>query len=269
MKRFLRYLVILVVLAVFMFPVYWLIASAFKSGVDVNAIPPKWLFKPTLDNFTAILKDYGLLNALKNSVVVMLWSVGITVVVGTLAAYGLARYDFKSREGLALDILSIKMLPPIASAIPLYIIANALGLLNTYTVLVLANVLFNLPLVVWVMRIFIEEIPVSIEEAALVDGCAPVKVFFRITAPLMLPGIIATTILCSIFVWNEFMFANILTAYETKTLPVVAAMALQHKNIAWGAACAFGLVLSAPILILVLSVQKYLVRGLTFGVLKD
>jgi multiple sugar transport system permease protein len=160
------------------------------------------------------------------------------------------------------------MVPPIATAIPVYVIALKFGLFNTYWALVLVNAVFNVPLVIWVLRVFIEELPASIEEAALVDGCSRWRVLWSISFPLILPGITAVTILTAIFVWNEFLFANILTGPETKTLPVVVALSIQPRGVAWGVAAAGGTLVSLPIVLLLIIIQRYLVRGLTFGVVK-
>lgn len=263
------YFVVLLVTVIFVFPYFWMVISAFKSRADIIAIPPKIFFQPTLENFEALIEQFYVLPALKNSIIVVLMATTLSVSLGMLASYALARFRFKGKNAIALDVLSIRMVPPIASAIPIYLIALKTGLFNTYWVLALVNAVFNLPLVIWVLRVFVEELPASIEEAAMVDGCSRLRILWSITLPLILPGLVAVTILTSIFVWNEFLFANILTGAETKTLPVVIALSIQPRGVAWGIATAGGTLVSLPIILPLMFIQRYLVRGLTFGVIKS
>jgi len=262
------YLIVVSITLLFIFPYFWMIITAFKPPKDIRAIPPKILFTPTLDNFDGLIREFFILPAIKNSVIVVLMATSLAIIFGMLASYALARFQFRGKNTIALDVLSIRMVPPIASAIPIYVIALRTGLFNTYWMLALVNAVFNIPLVIWVLRVFVEELPLSIEEAALVDGCSRLRILWSITLPLILPGLIATTILTSIFVWNEFLFANILTGPETKTLPVVIALSIETRRVSWGIATAGGTLVSLPIVIPLVFIQRYLVRGLTFGVVK-
>jgi multiple sugar transport system permease protein len=268
LKNVAIYGLIVLVAALFVFPYLWMVLTAFKTGPDLIAVPPKIVFEPSLQNFRDLIDKFHVLPAIFNSVIVVLMATTLAVAFGTLAAYALARFRFRGRDAIALDILTIRMVPPIATAIPIYVIALQTGLFNTYWALALVNAVFNVPLVIWVLRVFIEEMPVSIEEAALVDGCSRWRVLWTITIPLVLPGLMAVTILTAIFVWNEFLFANILTGAETKTLPVVVALSIQPRGVAWGVAAAGGTLVSLPIVVLLILIQRYLVRGLTFGVVK-
>ena len=260
---------ILLVLAVFLFPYYWMVASAFKAAGDVTAYPPVWLFEPTLENFRELFEDLGGLEALRNSLIVVGVSTCLALIIGSMAAYALARYDIKGKETIALEILLIRMLPPIVSVIPLFLLAKKFGLFDTYTILIAIYTLMGLPFVVWVMRVFTQEIPRSIEEAALIDGCTRLQVLFRITLPLMLPGLAATVVIVFMFAWNEYLFATMLTSSHAKTLPVVAALTVKPRAISWGVSSAAGVLMSVPVIVLALLAQRYLVRGLTFGVIKD
>jgi multiple sugar transport system permease protein len=262
------YALVALITMTFVFPYFWMVITAFKLPQDIRAIPPKVLFTPTLSNFQELIAEYQVLPAIRNSVIVVLMATSLAVVFGTLASYALARFRFRGKDSLALDILSIRMVPPIATAIPIYLIALKTGLFNTYWILALVNAVFNIPLVVWVLRVFIEELPLSIEESALVDGCSRLQILRSITLPLIMPGLIATTILTSIFVWNEFLFANILTGPETKTLPIVIALSIETRRVSWGIATAGGTLISLPIVFPLIYIQRYLVRGLTFGVVK-
>jgi multiple sugar transport system permease protein len=262
------HLLLALIALIFVFPYIWMVISSFKTPADIIAIPPKLVFTPTLENFHKLITDFHVVPAIWNSVIVVLMATTVAVLLGVMAAYALARFNFRGKNALALDILAIRMVPPIATAIPVYVIALKSGLFNTYWALVLVNAVFNIPLVIWVLRVFIEELPASIEEAALVDGCSRWRVLWSISFPLILPGITAVTILTAIFVWNEFLFANILTGPETKTLPVVVALSIQPRGVAWGIAAAGGTLVSLPIVLLLMIIQRYLVRGLTFGVVK-
>ena len=267
-RNSLTYAAMICVTALFIFPYFWMVISAFKNRTDTIAIPPKFIFVPTLENFVRLIDDYHLLPAIWNSLVVVMMATSLAVIFGTMASYALARFQFRGKDAVLLELLTIRMVPPIAAAIPIYIIALKAGLFDSYWSLILVNAVFNIPLVVWVLKVFIEEIPVSIEEAALVDGCGRWRILWSITIPLVLPGLIAVMILTAIFVWNEFLFANILTGAETKTLPVAIALSIQPRGVAWGVASAGGTLVSLPMVVLLIFIQRYLVRGLTFGVIK-
>ncbi|MFS8146198.1 hypothetical protein ATY78_03870 [Rhizobium sp. R635] len=252
----------------FAFPIYWMASSSFKSEVDISAFPPIWSFGPTLDNYRQLFTELNAWDALINSALIVGMSTCIAMAAGTMAAYALARFEIKGKEVLAFEILSIRMLPPIVSVIPMFIIARQMGIFDTPWLLTAAYALSGLPFVVWVMRVFIQDIPQSIEEAAMIDGCSRFETFWRVTLPLLLPGLAATMVIVFMFAWNEFLLASMLTSQEAKTLPVIAANAIKPKAIAWGLASAAGVVMSLPVVVLVLLMQRYLVRGLTLGAVK-
>ncbi|WPE23574.1 carbohydrate ABC transporter permease [Shinella zoogloeoides] len=252
----------------FAFPIFWMVTSSFKSEVDISAYPPVWSFSPTLANYTQLFTELNAWQALLNSALIVGLATCIAMAAGTMAAYALARFDVKGKEFLAFEILSLRMLPPIVSVIPMFIIARQLGIFDTPWLLIAAYALSGLPFVVWVMRVFIQDIPQSIEEAAMIDGCSRFETFWRVTLPLLLPGLAATMVIVFMFAWNEFLLASMLTSQEAKTLPVIAANAIKPKAIAWGLASAAGVMMSLPVVVLVLLMQRYLVRGLTLGAVK-
>lgn len=262
------YVAMLSVLLFFLFPYYWMVTAAFKGGGDVTAFPPVWLFEPTLDNFRELFEDLGAWTALKNSLIIVGISTCLAIIFGSMAAYALARFNIKGKEVIAIEILLVRMVPPIVSVIPLFLLAQKLGIFDTYWVLIAIYTLMGLPFTVWVMRVFTQEIPRSIEEAAMIDGCNRVQVLFLVTIPLMLPGVAATVVIVFMFAWNEYLFASLLTSSEARTLPVVAAVTIKPRAISWGVASAAGAVMSLPVVVLALLAQRYLVRGLTFGVVK-
>lgn len=262
------WLAALVVTLFFIFPVYWMFASAFKSDEVSSQFPPVFLFSPTTENFAKMFTELGAGQAMVNSMFIVSLATLLAMIAGTMAAYALARFPVAGKNALALEVLSIRMLPPIVSVIPLFIIARFLGVFDTPWLLIAVYALTGLPFVVWIMRVFIQDIPQSVEEAAMIDGCGRIEAFARVTLPLLLPGLAATMVIVFMFAWNEFLLASLLTSSEAKTLPVIAANAIKPKAIAFGLACAAGVVMSLPVIVLVLMMQRYLVQGLTLGAVK-
>jgi multiple sugar transport system permease protein len=258
----------LMVTLFFFFPVFWMFTSAFKTDAVSSTYPPAFTFTPSLVNFVHLFTEADAGKALWNSFFIVSIATLLAMVAGTMAAYALARFDIKGKNTLALEVLSIRMLPPIVSVIPLFMIARFLGVFDTPWLLIAVYALTGLPFVVWIMRVFIQDIPQSVEEAAMIDGCGRIEAFWRVTLPLLLPGLAATMVIVFMFAWNEFLLASLLTSSEAKTLPVIAANAIKPKAIAFGLACAAGVVMSVPVIVLVLMMQKYLVQGLTLGAVK-
>jgi len=243
--------------------------SAFKERRDVYNIPPLCVFKPTYKNFVELFGTRNFQGFLTNSLVVAVSSTAISVFAGSLAGYSLARFRIRGKKHIAFWILSIRMMPPIAAAIPLFLIMRNLGLLDTRISLILAYPLINLPYAVWMMRSFIQRIPRELEEAAMIDGCSFFGAFRRVVLPLVAPGLAATAALCFIFSWNEFLFSLLFTGVRARTLPVATVSFQTDRAVLWGQLCAGGLVIIIPVLLFVLLTQRYLVTGLTFGALKE
>lgn len=258
----------LIALAFFSFPTAWMLMSSLKAETDIAVYPPIWLFTPSLESFRHLFEEMNAWDAFLNSALIVGLATSFAMMAGTLAAYALARFDIKNKDFIAFEILSIRMLPPIVSVIPLFMIAKQLGVFDTPWLLMAVYTLNGLPFVVWIMRVFIQEIPQSIEEAALIDGCSRFECFWRVTLPLLLPGLAATMVIIFMFAWNEYLLASILTSKDARTLPVIAASAIKPKAISWGLASAAGVLMSVPVVVLVLMMQRYLVRGLTLGAVK-
>lgn len=271
-KRFVKYGIIALALLATLAPVYWLTTISFKREVDQFALPPKWfVFTPTLEHYAEAFlnRSFGLY--LFNSFFVAVASTVCALVIGTLAAYALARFRLPWRldRKLALWILSTRMFPAIVTAVPLFLIMSNLRLVNTRWSLIIVYTALNLPFVVWMMRGFFAEIPRDLEEAAMVDGDSRMGAFWRVVLPLVAPGLAATAIFCLIVSWNEFLFALLLTQTdETMTLPVGIAGRVTQYGIKWGAMSAAAVMAMVPILVFALSVQRYLVRGLSLGAVK-
>jgi multiple sugar transport system permease protein len=253
-------------------PVYWMMTISLKREVDQFAVPPKWLFfNPTLAHYQDAFVERSFGQYLQTSAVVAVISTICAIVLGTLAAYALARFRLphKLNLRLALWILSTRMFPPIVTAVPLFLLMSDLALLDTTLSLIIVYTAFNLPFVVWMMRGFFQEIPREMEEAARVDGDTRLGALRRVVLPLAMPGLAATAVFCLIISWNEFLFALTLTQTDAAmTLPVGIAGRVTQYEIEWGVMSAAGVVAMIPILIFALAVQRYLVRGLSLGAVK-
>jgi multiple sugar transport system permease protein len=260
--------ILLVIFTLFcVFPFFWMILTSIKSRVDVID-PSVWIFKPTLDNYLRIFEKRNLLFNIMNSLIVVGGTTVISLVLGTLAAYGFARFQFKRKEDLAFWILSLRMLPPMAVVISFFVLGRLLHLLDTHIYLIIIYLSFNVPFTIWMMRGFIEDIPLEIEESAWLDGCSRYRGFFSVVFPLISPGLIATAIFCIIQSWNEFSLAFFLTTFNAKTIPTIVTAFLSVTGVLWGEMAAVGIVAIAPIIIFAFLVQKNLVRGMTFGAIK-
>jgi len=275
-KRYLRWIliqigkvaIILFVLA-YLFPIIWMILSSFKIQSDAYAMPPKWVFKPTLMNYREILLNRGLIKFLGNSLLIVSLSCVATLFIGTMAAFALGRFRFKGNRDIAFYIMSTRMAPPVMVIIPIFIMYRyALNLYNSYAGMVLVYTAMNLPLAVWLLRGFFLEIPHELDEAAEIDGCSKWTAFWKVIFPLSGPGLAATGILSFIFAWNEFFFALILTAKKTRTLPVTVTSFVSGMGIEWGELNAAGTIIMIPLLIFAFFMQKHLLRGLTLGAVK-
>jgi multiple sugar transport system permease protein len=267
-----KYAGLLLALLATLAPVYWMITISFKREVDQFAVPPKWFsFSPTVEHYADAFLTRSFGQYLFNSLLVAIVSTFCALVIGTLAAYALARFrlPWNLDRKLALWILSTRMFPAIVTAVPLFLMMRDLRLVNTRLSLIIVYTAFNLPFVVWMMRGFFAEVPRDLEEAAMVDGDSRMGAFRRVVLPLVAPGLAATAVFCLIVSWNEFLFALVLTQTdEAMTLPVGIAGRVTQYGIKWGAMSAAAVVAMVPILAFALSVQRYLVRGLSLGAVK-
>ncbi len=270
--RIIEYGAIGAALVITLAPVYWMVTMSLKTEIDQFARPPRWFdFQPMLGHYyeTFFIRPFG--HYVMTSALVALISTALALTLGTLAAYSLARFPLRWRlhRHLAYWILSTRMFPPIVTIIPLFLMLRHLQLLDTMTALILVYTGFNLPFVVWMMRGFFQELPVELEEAALVDGDSRLGMLWRVVRPLVAPGLAATAIFCLITSWNEFLFALILTQTDASiTLPVGIAGRVTQYEIKWGAMSAAGVVAMLPMLIFAMLVQRHLVRGLSLGAVK-
>lgn len=256
------------IVASFLFPLLWMIAGAFKSEGDLLSPDPVWLFAPVLDHWRFIFDNWAVEHHLVNSAIISIATTVATLALGFPAAYGLSRFPLWRKDAILFDILSLKMIPPIASAVPLFILAREVGLYNTHLVLILLNTAFQLPFALLVLKSFIDEIPREIDEAARIDGCGAPAVMWHAVLPLAIPGLVCCALFVFIFTWNEFLLANVMVGGAQRPLPPIVGLALTHRGILWGPALALGVVVVAPVLALSLMLSRYMARGLTFGAVK-
>lgn len=262
------YAILAIVGIVWLFPVIWMFVTSMKTQVQTFRIPPVWIFKPVYQNYSDLFFASNIQKYLINGLVIASTSTAICLVLGSFAAFALTRFHIRGREDIAFWMLSTRMFPPIASAIPLYLLLRRLGLLDTHLGLIIVYLSLNLGFATWMMRGFFRELPVELEESAMIDGCSRYGAFFRVVLPLSAPGLVATAILCFIFAWNEFLFALLFTGRNAKTMPVVLAGFITQTGIRWGALTAAGVLTALPTIILACFAQKYIVRGLTLGAIK-
>lgn len=270
--RWVKYALLIGAVIAAVMPVYWMLTISLKTEVDQFASPPKWFkFTPTLAHYYDAFSTRSFGRYLLTSAIVATLSTACAMVLGTMAAYGLSRFRLRGQLGrrLSLWILSTRMFPPIVTAVPLFLMMRDFRLINTISSLVIVYTALNLPFVVWMMRGFFKELPRELEEAAMVDGDSRLGALVRVILPLAAPGLAATAVFCLIVSWNEFLLALVLTQTDAAmTLPVGIAGRVTQYEIQWGVMSAAGVVAMLPILVFALTVQRYLVRGLSLGAVK-
>jgi multiple sugar transport system permease protein len=248
----------------FLFPTVQLIFTSLKpSKYLLDSLFPPLL---TFEHYKGIFPE-PVVKPLINSLIVASASTGLVLIVSLLGAFSLTKFQYKRREDISFFILSLYMLPPVILIIPVWRIAQQIGLLDTHLFLIFMHTLYNLPLTVWLLRSFFAGIPPELEEASMIDGCSKMGSLVRITLPLATPGIAVAGIFAFIFSWNEFLFATVLTRIEAVTLPVTIGAQI-HYYIKWGPLTALASIAIIPMLILTVLIQKHIVAGLTLGAIK-
>jgi multiple sugar transport system permease protein len=271
-RRLLTALVLGAALVFFLFPVAWMFLTSFKTNAEYFSYPPVFVPKSfALTNYLNAMRlppdGRGGLQGVRDSLIISIGSMVVCVLAGAPAAYALARFR-TGGENLSFWILSTRMFPPVASALPLFLVFRALHLLDTHLALIVANTIFNLPFVVWLLKGFFEDLPADLEEAAVIDGTTIFGAFRRIALPLVAPGVVVTALFSFIFTWNEFMFALLFTRSDVRTLTIIVPSLVGGHEILWGEIAAVGVVAIIPNVTLALLLQRFLVRGLTLGALK-
>jgi len=299
-----RLILAILVAFIMLIPVIWMAMTAFKSRPDATASPPKVIFEPSLDGFIGLFTNRTQLSAgalatqqkrtdltffekqalvrgmrilgpskfvgqLRNSLIISLVSTVLAVTLGLLSAYAFSRYDIPGKADWLFFILSTRMLPPIVVTIPIFLMYRGLGMYDTHIGMILLYTVFNLSFAVWLLKGFIDEIPIEYEEAALVDGYSRLQAFRKIVLPQCVTGIAATAVFCLIFAWNEFAFSLMLTSSKARTAPPSIATIQGVGGIEWNAIAAGSLLFLIPVVIVTFALRKYLLRGVTFGAIRQ
>ncbi|HET7272341.1 MAG TPA: carbohydrate ABC transporter permease [Rubrobacter sp.] len=265
-KKIVLYALLLLVLLWTVVPLLWMVLSSFKNADDLVSRTPKLFFAPTFDNYIGLFTGGNALGGyIVNSILAAGISTIIAVALGCIAGYGLARSHFRGKDHVSFWIISTRMAPIAAVILPLYAVFRTLDLLNTTSGLVVAYLTFNLPFAIWIMNAFFADLPPALEEAAMVDGATRFGAFWRIALPLTAPGIVTTAILCLVFSWNDYAFAQSFSGPGSQTLPIAASQLITQTGINWGQLMAIGTIVVLPMIAVGLAVRRYLVKGLTLG----
>jgi multiple sugar transport system permease protein len=262
-------IVILTFIIITFIPYFWMLLSSFKTRVDLLSTTPKWIFKPTLESFPNAFIDREFLKYFINSLIVAVVAVVVSIIVGIPCAYAISRFDFQAKGHFFFFILTTRMAPPVAFALPLYILFSKFGILGTHLGVIIAHITFTLSFIIWIMKGFFDDIPIEIEQAAMTDGYTIFGAFKNVILPIVKPGIVATALFSFIFSWNEFLFALVLGGTASRTLPAAFPGLVTPHGTFWGQLSAVGTVVTIPVIILAFILQKHLVRGLSFGAVKQ
>lgn len=267
-NQVLIYAAVIVAMVLSIAPIVYLLITSFKPPQLTFSLPPVWIFTPTLQNYIDVVTGGDFFRYFTNSLVVALVTTFIALILGAFAAYGFARFRFRGAFWLRMSVLIPQMLPPITIIVPLYVLFNGLKLTDTRTALIVSYLTFTIPLAIWMMIGFFEDVPEDLEESAMIDGCTRFQALFKVSVPIVTPGLAATAILGFLYCWNEFLYAVILTGRDARTLPVTITSFMTNKAILWGRIAASGSLVLIPVLIFALFAQRYLIRGLSKGAVK-
>ena len=260
---------LLVLIALFcVFPFYWMVTTSLKTQIVALESPPVWWFTPTLANYWEVLFVDKVGPALVNSVIVAVCTTTLAVMLGTPAAYALARFEFRGKTDLWFWFITNRFVSPVVLAFPVYLISRELGLRDTHLALILMYLTFTLPIVIWICTDQFRSIPRELDEAAMLEGASQWRIFRSICLPLAMPGVAVSSILSFIFSWNELLFAYILAPKAAKTAPAMAVTFMEGYDVPYGKIMATSTLIVVPVLIFALLASKHLVRGLTMGAVK-
>lgn len=279
-------LILVIMLIIYLFPIYWMFSTATKSKADAFSLPPKWSWKPNLDNFKNIFmtgaggalgktkvetkpRPSAFFRQLMNSIVISFISTLLATFLGSLSGYVFSRMTVRGKDDLLFVVLSSRMLPPVVITIPLVMMYRTLGLFDTRFGLIIMYTVFNLAFSVWMMRSFVDDIPREYEEAALVDGYSRFQAFFKFIFPEMRVGMVATAIFSLIMTWNEFTFSLLLTGENARTAVPSIALSLGTAGVNWGQIAAGSFLMVIPVVIFTFLLGGNLIRGFTFGAIKE
>ncbi len=258
---------ILIAIFIMLVPIIWIFLAAFKTHVDVYQL--KLFFTPTLENFRIVFDDpYRLGEKLWNSTIVAFVTVIIAIPIATLAAYSFSRFTLRGETAMLVTILATQFVPAVVIILPFFVMFRDIGLLDTRAGLILVNLAIVMPFAIWMIKGFIDGIPMDTEEAAMVDGSSRLQVIRNIVLPMAAPGLLTSGIFCFIIAWNEFLFALILTNKDAVTLPIGLALFKGEEGDLWNLLSAAGIIIMAPMFVLALMIRKYFVQGMTMGAVR-
>lgn len=271
-KKIFIYSILIIYLIFTLLPLYWNFITSFKTAVELSNIPPTLFpLNPTLYFYNDLFYMRHFMELIRNSVIVSLGNAILSTLIGTILGYGISRMitSEKIKNVTTTLVILARMFPPLIMVIPYYVILNAIGLINTWFGLIIVYFTFGIPFATWTMKGFFDEFPPQIEEAAFIDGCSKLDTFFRITLPILIPSIFVVFIFTFLYSWNEFLYALILTTtYDSQTLTIGVFATVSKWEIAWSKIAAAGIISATPVLFFFMLIRKYLVRGITFGVIK-
>lgn len=256
---------VFLLLMLFLSPFLWMVYCSFKTPIELSKLPVNWLKGLTLDNYNKVFVQQNFFKFIKNSLIVAGGSTIFGLILGLPTAFAIARHNMKK---VSMLILVSRMMPGITFLLPLYIMFRQIGIVDTYLSLILSHMLTGLPFIIWLMTPFFESIPKDLAEAAIVDGASSMTAFLRVILPLSVPGIVTASILSFTFSWNNFMFSIVLATNKTRTVPVAIYNFISYASIDWGGLMAAATVITIPILVLAITTQRYVIRGMTAGAVK-
>ena len=260
-------LLILIAMAIMLLPILWICLAAFKNHIDVFQL--KFFFEPTLVNFSAVFQSpYDLGEKLFNSTIVALVTVLLAIPIATMASYSFSRFTLRGETAMLVIILATQFVPAVVIILPFFVMFRDIGLLDTRLGLILVNLAIVMPFAIWMIKGFIDGIPLDTEEAAMVDGSSRLQVIRNIVLPMAAPGLLTAGIFCFIIAWNEFLFALILTNKNAVTLPIGLALFKAEEGDLWNLLSAAGIIIMAPMFVLALLIRRYFVQGMTMGAVR-
>lgn len=271
LKVFIIYLLIILTVGLLLLPFFWMVSTSFKPADEIFSPEPSFLpHKATLSNYLTMWRDTLFPNYLKNTLVVSLLTVLITMVVALPAGYSISRFKFRGRLAFSSGLIAVQMFPSMILLIPMFVIMNKLGLLNKYPSLIIAYGTFALPFCTWMLKSYIDTVPKDLEEAAMIDGCSRWQAIVKVLVPAIGPGLVTVAMFALVLAWQEYLFAlTFMRTEEMRTVTVgVAMMQGEHGSINWGQIMAGSVIACMPPLICFLWMEKYIVQGFTMGAVK-
>lgn len=265
------YSILLIAVFFSMFPIFWTISTSIKARVDTFTLPPKFFnFTPTWKNYQLLFELDGFWRIYANTIFITLATTALCLIIGSLAAYSLARTEkFRGRGALEILMIIVRALPGIVIILPLYNLSTYFGLYDRAWALILIYTGFNIPFAIWLMTNFFDQVPTEIEDAARVDGASNMQLFTKVLIPLVTPGLVATGVFVALLSWNEFLIPVIMAGESSKTMPILVSSFISNRTLDWGPMAAAATVALLPIIIFTIAIQKWLVVGLSGGAVKE